>query len=94
MTAYPNVSVHNLIVKIGQLGNWYGFLIRMCLSFKILNLFGILSEYCSNRRPSAPFLYEVASHVKNCHFADYYIIIIIIIITSYRYSATVAETGG
>ena len=22
----------------------------------------------SNYRPSAPFLYEVASHVKNCHF--------------------------
>ena len=26
----------------------------------------------SNYRPSAPFLYEVASHVKNCHFGDYY----------------------
>ena len=26
----------------------------------------------SNCRPSAPFLYEVASHVKNCHFGDYY----------------------
>ena len=25
-----------------------------------------------NYRPSAPFLYEVASHVKNCHFGDYY----------------------
>ena len=43
----------------------------MCLSFKILNLFGILSG-SSNYRPSAPFLYEVASHVKNCHFGDYY----------------------
>ena len=39
----------------------------------ILNLFGILS-LCgsSNYRPSAPFLYEVASHVKNCHVGDYY----------------------
>ena len=26
----------------------------------------------SNYRPSAPFLYEVASHVKNCHFGNYY----------------------
>ena len=26
----------------------------------------------SNYRPSTPFLYEVASHVKNCHFGDYY----------------------
>ena len=24
-----------------------------------------------NYRPFAPFLYEVASHVKNCHFGDY-----------------------
>ena len=41
----------------------------MCLSFKILNLFGILSVITG---PSAPFLYEVASHVKNCHLGDYY----------------------
>ena len=34
-----------------------------------LNSFGILSPWgSSNYRPSAPFLYEVASHVKNCHF--------------------------
>ena len=26
----------------------------------------------SNYRPPAPFLCEVASHVKNCHFGDYY----------------------
>ena len=45
----------------------------MCLSFKFLNLFGMLSSWgSSNYRPSAPFLYEVASHVKNCHFGDYY----------------------
>ena len=25
-----------------------------------------------NYRPLAPFLCEVASHVKNCHFGDYY----------------------
>ena len=38
-----------------------------------MNLFGILSPWgSSNYRPSAPFLYEVASHVKNCHFGDYY----------------------
>ena len=42
-------------------------------SFKILNLFGILSPWgSSNYRPFAPFLYEVASHVKNCHFGDSY----------------------
>ena len=33
----------------------------------------------SNYRPSAPFLYEVASHVKNCHFGDIIIIIISIV---------------
>ena len=45
----------------------------MCLSFKILNLFGILSPRgSSNYRPSAPFLYEVANHVKNCRLGDYY----------------------
>ena len=50
----------------------------MCLSFKILNLFGILSPWgSSNYRPSAPFLYEVASHVKKCHFGDIVIIVII-----------------
>ena len=26
----------------------------------------------SNYRPSAPFLYGVASHVKNCHSGHYY----------------------
>ena len=37
-----------------------------------LNLFGMLSPWgSSNYRPSAPFLCEVASHVKNCHFGDY-----------------------
>ena len=47
--------------------------IRMCLSFKILNLFGMLSPRGSgNYRPSAPFLCKVAGHVKNCHFGDYY----------------------
>ena len=38
-----------------------------------MNLFGILSPWgSSNYRPSVPFLYEVASHVKNCHFGNYY----------------------
>ena len=44
-------------------------------SFKILNLFGMLSTWgSSNYRPSAPFLYAVASHVKHCHFdfGEYY----------------------
>ena len=40
-------------------------LIWICLSFQILNLFRTLSSWGSgNYRPSAPFLYEVASHVK------------------------------
>ena len=39
------------------------------LSLKIMNLFRILSSWgSSNHRPAAPFLYEVASHVKDCHF--------------------------
>ena len=44
------------------------------LSFKILNLFTTLSTWgSSSYRPSAPFLYEVASHVKkNCHSGHYY----------------------
>ena len=29
-------------------------------------------DWYSNYRPSAPFLYEVASHVKNCHSGHYY----------------------
>ena len=40
---------------------------------KILNLFRTLSSWGSgNYRPSAPLLYEVASHVKNCHSGHYY----------------------
>ena len=35
----------------------------------------------SNYRPSAPFLYEVASHVKNCDLGDYYYYIIICFVT-------------
>ena len=47
---------------------------------KILNLFRTLSSWGSgNYRPSAPLLYEVASHVKNCHSGHYY----------YYYSASV-----
>ena len=48
----------------------------MYLSFKIINLFGILSPWgSSNYRPSAPFLYEVA-------ISAIIIIIIIIIVTA------------
>ena len=59
-------------------GNSYGFLIRMCLSFEILNLFGTLS---SNYRPSAPppFLYEVVGHVENAAVSAIVIIIIIVL---------------
>ena len=39
----------------------------------INNLFGTLSPSgSSNYRPPAPFLYEVAGRVKNCHFGDDY----------------------
>ena len=42
---------------------------------KILNLFRTLSSWGSgNYRPSAPLLYEVASHVKNCHSGHYCLI--------------------
>ena len=38
-----------------------------------MNLFRKLSSWGSgNYRPSAPFLYDVASHVKNCHSGRYY----------------------
>ena len=44
-------------------------LIWICLSFLILNLFRTLSSWWSgNYRPSAPFLNEVASHVKKLQF--------------------------
>ena len=44
-------------------------LIWTCLSFQILNLFRTLSSWGSgNYRPSAPLLYEVASHVKQLTF--------------------------
>ena len=60
-------------------GDWYGFLIWTCLSIQTLNLFRTLSSWGSgNYRPSAPFLYEVASQLNNCLPA---IIIVIIIIT-------------
>ena len=54
-------------------------LIWICLSFQILNLFRTLSSWGSiNYRPSAPLLYEVASHVKNGHSGQYYYYIEII----------------
>ena len=44
-------------------------LIWICLSFQNLNLFRTLSSWVSgNYRPSAPLLYEVASHVKQLPF--------------------------
>ena len=44
-------------------------LIWICLSFPILNLFRTLSSWGSiNYKPSAPLLYEVASHVKQLPF--------------------------
>ena len=44
-------------------------LIWICLSFQILNLFRTLSSWGRiNYRPSAPLLYEVASHVKKLPF--------------------------
>ena len=50
------------------------FLIWICLSFQILNLFRTLSSWGSiHYRPSAPLLYEVASHVKKKrHSGQYY----------------------
>ena len=37
-----------------------------------LHVYNKLSNIDSFYRPSVPFLYEVANHVKNCHFGDYY----------------------
>ena len=46
-------------------------LIWTCRSFQILNIFRTLSSWGSgNYRPSAPLLYEVASH--NFHASHYY----------------------
>ena len=63
-------------------------LIWICISFQILNLFRTLSSWGSgNYWPSAPLLYEVASHVKQLPFGHYYIFIII------RYSVQNSETS-
>ena len=46
------------------------------MPFQILNLFRTLSSWGrGNYRPSAPLLYEVASHVKQqyCHSGHYYL---------------------
>ena len=62
-----------------------------CLSFQILNLFRTLSSWgSSNYRPSAPFLYEVASHVKKTAIPAI-IIIIIIIITLHNVNASCSD---
>ena len=46
----------------------------MCPSFEILNSFGTFSSWESGKLQAirAFPLYEVASHVKNCHFGDCY----------------------
>ena len=49
-------------------------LIWICLSFQILNLFRTLCSWGSiNYRPSAPLLYEVASHVQKLPFRPIFI---------------------
>ena len=61
---------------IVQPGNWCCFLIRTCIVFQIPNLFRMLSSWGGiNCRPSAPSLYEVASHVKSCHFGRRYCVV-------------------
>ena len=53
-------------------------LIWICLSFQILNLFRTLSSWGSiNYRPSAPLLYEVASHVKKLPFRPILLLLLI-----------------
>ena len=64
----------------GTIVGWVSSPTRQLVRFSHLNVpFFQNSEFIwnivpvgSNYRPSAPFLYEVASHVKNCHFGDYY----------------------
>ena len=54
---------------------WFS-LIWKCLSFQILNLFRTLSSWGSdNYRPSAPLLYEVASHVKQLPFRPLWLLL-------------------
>ena len=60
-------------IKKHQKIMWCAILSKLC----------IYLEYCSrgkavNYRPSAPFLYEVASRVKNCHFGDCYYILLLL----------------
>ena len=57
----------NIVGWVFHLTRWLArfSLIWICLSFQILNLLRTLSSWWSgNYRPSAPLLYEVASHVK------------------------------
>ena len=54
-------------------------LIWICLSFQILNLFRTLSSWGSgNYRPSAPLLYEVASHVKKLPFRPILLLLLLL----------------
>ena len=55
-------------------------LIWKCLSFQILNLLRTLSSWGSgNYRPSAPFPYEVASHVKQLPFRPLLLLLLILL---------------
>ena len=60
-------------------GDWYGFLIWICISFPILNVFRTLSSWGSgNYRSSAPLLCEVASHVKQLPFRSLVLLLLLL----------------
>ena len=55
-------------------------LVWKCLSFQILNLFRTLSSWGSgNYMPSAPLLYEVASHVKQLPFRPLLLLLLLLL---------------
>ena len=77
-------GVREVVSSISDRGNIVGWvfhptrclvrfsLIWKCISFQILNLFRTVSSWGSGTyRPSAPFLYEVASHVKQLQSSHY-----------------------
>ena len=84
-------GVREVVSSIPDRGNIVGWVIHptrrlerfsliwICLSFQILDLFRTLSSWGSgNYSPSAPLLYEVASHVKKQPFRPILLLYIII----------------
>ena len=83
----------------GAIVGWVFSPTRQLVRFSHLNMpffqnsefiWNIVPVGSSNCRPSAPFLYEVASHVKNCHFG---VIIILLLLVTTRNSDAIYPTS-